>query len=99
MKWEDNDEVAGNGYFIGDLKSYYAMKEGLTQHFDNYIEVVKDTWAVEINIEEFHQFFIMEHPHILSIIHSKGKIFRWSQYILINCINKLFKDSQLYKGI
>lgn len=50
MKWEDNDEVAGNGYFIGDLKSYYAMKEGLTQHFDNYIEVVKDTWAVEINI-------------------------------------------------
>jgi hypothetical protein len=27
MKWEDHDEVAGNGCFIGDLLSYYALKE------------------------------------------------------------------------
>lgn len=28
MKWEDNDEIAANGSFIGDLSAYYSMKEG-----------------------------------------------------------------------
>lgn len=69
MKWEDTDQIAGNDYFIGDIQSFY---EG---NFENYIEVVKDTWALEINTEQFHSFFLMEYPHFLHHIVRKGKFF------------------------
>jgi hypothetical protein len=26
MKWNDNDKIAENGYFIGDLKEFYKNK-------------------------------------------------------------------------
>jgi hypothetical protein len=55
MKWSDSNQIALNGYFIGDLKRFYKNKfsreeQQIESIKGNYIIAVKDTCALEINI-------------------------------------------------
>ena len=48
VKWESSEAVAKTGGFIGNIKGYYEHEA-----VNHCIEVLKDTWVVEIPMRLF----------------------------------------------
>lgn len=73
LKWENKDSLANTGSFIGNLKKVLDVK-GHQRLGD--MQVVKDTWTVELNIPAFYRNFLCRFPFRLHQIYEKGDIFQ-----------------------
>jgi hypothetical protein len=88
MRWntmEENEPKANNNSFIGNMLLYYQgkileenwqMENSEGNNEETFaIEVIKDTWTLEVDINEFHNKFLVKYPEIAYFMVSKGKIF------------------------
>ena len=70
IKWANTDTVAKTGYFIGNLRTYYDHKVNFV-----VMEVLKDSWVVEIPIGLLDKEFLELYPERLYQISTYGTIF------------------------
>ena len=71
MKLKSGEQLANKNMAIGNLKEFYSN----AYESDNQIQVVKDTWALEIPLKVLHDTFFMIYPERMYELFIKPVIF------------------------
>jgi hypothetical protein len=71
MKLRSGEAEATRGMGIGNIRPFYSS----AYEEQDEIEVVKDTWAVEIGIKALHAEFFSRFPHRLTEALMRSPIF------------------------